>query len=96
MTDDLLWPGYPTADDLSTIEAVPLAKRGLPESTYALLTRAAARWPDRTAISVLPDAARWREPEQRTFADPEIAAMRPVLKRLLRDQMIAEIAAGQR
>jgi hypothetical protein len=30
-------------------------------------------------------------PEQRTFADPEIAAMRPVLKRLLRDQTIADL-----
>ncbi len=68
MTEDLLWPDYATPDDLATIEAVPLEKRGLPESTYALLARAASRWPDRTAISVLPDAARWREPEQRTFA----------------------------
>jgi fatty-acyl-CoA synthase len=68
MTEDLLWPDYATPDDLATIEAVPLEKRGLPESTYALLARAARRWPDRTAISVLPDAARWREPEQRTFA----------------------------
>jgi fatty-acyl-CoA synthase len=68
MTEDLLWPDYATPDDLTTIEAVPLDKRGLPESTYALLARAASRWPDRTAISVLPDAARWREPEQRTFA----------------------------
>ena len=69
MTDDLLWPAYATPDDLPTIEAVPLAERGLPESTYALLTEAASRWPDRTAISVLPDAARWHEPERRTFAD---------------------------
>jgi fatty-acyl-CoA synthase len=68
MTEDLLWPDYAMPDDLATIEAVPLEKRGLPESTYALLARAATRWPDRTAISVLPDAARWREPEQRTFA----------------------------
>jgi fatty-acyl-CoA synthase len=67
MTEDLLWPDYATPDDLATIEAVPLEKRGLPESTYALLARAATRWPDRAAISVLPDAARWREPEQRTF-----------------------------
>ena len=29
--------------------------------------------------------------EQRTFADPELAAMRPVLRRLLRDQ-IADLA----
>jgi fatty-acyl-CoA synthase len=69
MTEDLLWPGYATPDDLATIEAVPLEKRGLPESTYALLTRAASRWPDRTVISVLPDAARWREPHQRRFAE---------------------------
>ena len=69
MTEDLLWPDYATPDDLATIEAVPLEKRGLPESTYALLTRAASRWPDRTAITVLPDAARWREPHERTFAE---------------------------
>jgi fatty-acyl-CoA synthase len=68
MTEDLLWPDYATPDDLTAIEAVPLEARGLPESTYALLTRAATRWPDRTAVSVLPDAARWREPQQRTFA----------------------------
>ena len=51
MTEDLLWPDYATPDDLATIEAVPLDKRGLPESTYALLTRAASRWPDRTALA---------------------------------------------
>lgn len=69
MTEDLLWPDYATPEDLAAIEAVPLEARGLPESTYALLARAAARWPDRTAITVLPDAARWREPLRRTFAE---------------------------
>jgi fatty-acyl-CoA synthase len=69
MTEDLLWPHYATPDDLATIEAVPLEKRGLPETPYALLARAASRWPDRTAISVLPDAARWREPLRRSFAE---------------------------
>jgi fatty-acyl-CoA synthase len=69
MTQDLLWPRYATPTDLQAIEAVPLAARSLPESTYALLAWAAARWPDRTAITVLPEAARWREPEHRTFAD---------------------------
>ena len=39
-----------------------------PRSTYALLHGAATRWPDRTAVTVLPDAARWREPLRRTFA----------------------------
>ncbi|MEH0841211.1 acyl-CoA synthetase [Micromonospora sp. CPCC 205711] len=69
MTGPLLWPAYATPADLAAIEAVPLAARGLPESTYALLARAATRWPDRTAISVLPDAAHWREPLRRTFAE---------------------------
>ncbi|NUT95970.1 MAG: acyl-CoA synthetase [Saccharothrix sp.] len=69
MTDDLLWPRYTGPADLAAIEAVPLEDRGLPESTYALLKRAAERWPERTAISVLPEAARWREPVNRTFAD---------------------------
>ncbi len=59
----------PTPTDLAAIEAVPLAARGLPESTYALLARAATRWPDRTAITVLPEAARWREPLRRTFGE---------------------------
>ncbi len=69
MTEDLLWPDYATPNDLAAIEAVPLDARGLPESTYALLARAATRWPARTAITVLPDAAHWREPQRRTFAE---------------------------
>ncbi|WP_280351259.1 acyl-CoA synthetase [Nocardia abscessus] len=67
MTEDLLWPRYAEPADLPEIESVPLAERGLPESTYALLTRAAQSWPDRTAVTVLPEAARWREPLRRTF-----------------------------
>jgi fatty-acyl-CoA synthase len=66
---DTLWPDYQHPDDLHTIEAVPLAARGLPESTYALLARAAALWPARTALTVLPEAARWDEPVRRTFSE---------------------------
>jgi fatty-acyl-CoA synthase len=69
MTSDLLWPSYETPADLAAIEAVPLAERGLPESTYALLARAATLWPDRIAVQVLPSAARWQEPVRHTFAD---------------------------
>ncbi|GAA5152449.1 acyl-CoA synthetase [Amycolatopsis dongchuanensis] len=70
MTENLLWPPrYRQPTDLPDIEAVPLADRGLPESTYALLSRAATLWPERTALTVLPEAARWREPARRTFAD---------------------------
>ncbi|MFF0527963.1 acyl-CoA synthetase [Nocardia amikacinitolerans] len=67
--EDLLWPRYADPEDLAAIESVPLAARGLPESTYALLVRAAARWPRRDAISVLPEAARWREPLRRSYAE---------------------------
>ncbi|MBR7830687.1 acyl-CoA synthetase [Actinospica sp. MGRD01-02] len=69
MADDLLWPRYADPGDLSAIEAVPLEARGLPESTYALLVRAAERWPERTALTVLSDAARWDQPRSRTFAE---------------------------
>jgi fatty-acyl-CoA synthase len=68
ITDDLLWPDYATPDDLAAIEAVPLRDRGLPESTYALLARAATLWPDRVAVSVLPDADHWQQPARRTYA----------------------------
>jgi hypothetical protein len=52
---------------------------GLPHSTYA--------------ISIMNKTQRAEPPpEQRTFADDEIAAMRPVLKRLLRDRVIADVA----
>ncbi|WP_435121754.1 acyl-CoA synthetase [Amycolatopsis thermoflava] len=68
MTGNLLWPEYSAPADIAAIEAVPLTARGLPASTYALLVRAATTWPDRTATTVLPEAARWREPEQCTFA----------------------------
>lgn len=69
MNEDLWWPTYDSPADLAAIEAIPLDTRGLPGSTYALLVRAATRWPERTAITVLPEAARWREPVHRTFAD---------------------------
>ncbi|MFI9158251.1 acyl-CoA synthetase [Kitasatospora aureofaciens] len=68
MTEDLLWPRYRGPGDLAAIESVPLDARGLPGSTYDLLVRAAGTWPDRTALTVLPEAARWREPVRLTFA----------------------------
>ena len=65
---DLLWPTYDGPGDLSAIETVPLADRGLPATTYELLVRAARLWPHRVALSVLPDAGRWRHPVERTYA----------------------------
>ncbi|WP_040687963.1 acyl-CoA synthetase [Nocardia vinacea] len=68
-TTDLLWPRYSGPGDLAEIESLPLAERGLPESTYALLVRATQLWPDRNALTVLPEAARWREPLQRSYSE---------------------------
>jgi len=69
MGDSLLWPDYSGPEDLPVIEAVPLADRGLPGSTYDVLCRAAELFPDRTALSVLPEASRWREHTTVTFAE---------------------------
>ena len=69
MSPDRLWPRYVTRNDLADIESAPLSDRGLPDSTYAVLERAAARWPDRTAVSVSPDAFRWQQPARRTFGE---------------------------
>ncbi|OBF36786.1 acyl-CoA synthetase [Mycobacterium sp. ACS1612] len=66
---DLLWPSYAAPADLKDIESIPLEHRGLPESTYALLTRAATLWPEQTAVTVLPDATRWDKPAHRTFSE---------------------------
>ena len=66
---DLLWPTYDGPGDLAAIEAVPLADRGLPGTTYELLVRAAGLWPDRLALSVLQDGARWKRPAERTYAE---------------------------
>ena len=67
--DDLRWPTYDTPGDLPNIEAVPLADRGLPGTTYELLAGAAGRWPERVALSVLPDGDRWQQPAERTYAE---------------------------
>ena len=66
---DLLRPTYDGPGDLAAIEALPLADRGLPVTTYELLARAARLWPDRTALSVLPDGDHWDRPAERTFAE---------------------------
>lgn len=70
MTDNSsLWPRYTGPDDLVAVEGVPLEHRELPTSTYAILERAAALWPEATAVTVLPDAARWEHGVSRTFAE---------------------------
>ena len=65
----LLWPTYDGPHDLAGIEKVELTDRGLPGTTYELLVRAARQWPERIALSVLPDGAHWDQPRERTFAE---------------------------
>ncbi len=64
-----LWPRFSEPSDLSVLEQAPLRARGLPANTYELVRRAAELWPNRTAISVLPDAERFRAPFVRTFGE---------------------------
>ncbi|KRB47548.1 acyl-CoA synthetase [Terrabacter sp. Root181] len=68
MMGDLLSPTYDGPGDLAAIEAIPLTDRGLPGTTYELLVRAAGLWPDRVALSVLPDGEGWEQPAERTHA----------------------------
>lgn len=65
---DVLWPAYGDPSDLERIEAVPLAERGLPATTYELLRRAASRWPDAVGLRFVPDAAHFTETTERTYA----------------------------
>jgi fatty-acyl-CoA synthase len=70
LTSELpLWPTFTGPADLAEVERIPLSERGLPGSTYELVRRAAELWPDRRAVSVLPDAERFHTPVVRTFAE---------------------------
>jgi len=66
-----LWPAFSDPADLVEVEQFPLSERGLPATTYELVKRAAELWPDRPALSVLPDAERFHTPLARTF--PQLA-----------------------
>ncbi|MFZ0971414.1 MAG: acyl-CoA synthetase [Solirubrobacteraceae bacterium] len=67
--NELLWPSSHRPSDLAEVERVPLSERGLPASTYELVRRAAELWPDRPAVSVLPNAELFHTPFVRTFAE---------------------------
>ena len=67
--NELLWPPLQGPSDLAAVERVPLSDRGLPASTYELVRRAAELWPDRPAVSVLPDAESFHTPLVRTYAE---------------------------
>ena len=60
MTSDLLWPRYANPADLPRSRRSRCRTADCRQTTYALLARAATLWPERTAVTVLPDAARWQ------------------------------------
>ncbi|GAB3571037.1 acyl-CoA synthetase [Amycolatopsis endophytica] len=64
-----LWPSYEGPDDLTAVEAVPLAERGLPVSTYELLVRTESLSPERPALTVLASAEQWESPQHWTYAE---------------------------
>src|SRR5689334_4654174 len=67
-TDDPLRPRFRIPADVRAIERVPLSARRLPPSTHVVVERAAALWPDATALTVLPSAERWADPVTLSFA----------------------------
>ena len=69
LTSERLWPAERGPASLAEIERVPLEERGLPDSTYDVLMRAARLWPDRPAVSCLLDAGRWEHPATRSFSE---------------------------
>lgn len=69
MTTDQLWPRYAGPADLPDVERVPLNQRGLPNSTFGIVERAASLWPHAPAITALPDADRWAGGTSKTFGE---------------------------
>lgn len=69
MTTDQLWPHYAGPADLPDIESVPLHRRGLPNSTFEIVERAASLWPHAPAVTVLPDATHWGDGTSKTFGE---------------------------
>ncbi|MDO0977976.1 acyl-CoA synthetase [Mycolicibacterium frederiksbergense] len=76
MITDQLWPRYAGPADLPDVERVPLHQRGLPNSTFEIVERAAGLWPDAPAVTVLPDATRWDNGASKTFGELAIDVRR--------------------
>ena len=55
--------------DIQRIETEPLAKRGLPRTTYEVFTASAERWPDRKALSFFCTADTYQRASTWTYAE---------------------------
>jgi len=89
----LLWPALTGPDDLAAVEAVELSARRLPVSTYAALERAAHLWPDRSAVTLLPSAERYRDGRTRGYA-PLLADVRRAANALTAAGVTRRTAVG--
>lgn len=69
MSTDMMWPAARTPQDIVVIEKIPLDRRGLPACTYDVVLRAARLWPERTAVTVLPDGTDYVRSARRTFGE---------------------------
>lgn len=69
MSAETLWPAAASPDEVTAIEAIPLAHRGLPACTYDVVQRAGRLWPDRTAVTVLPGGTDYVNGVRRTFGE---------------------------
>ena len=69
MSAGMLWPAARSPQDITAIEDVPLERRGLPACTYDIVLRAGRLWPDRTAVTVLPDGIDYARSSRRTFGE---------------------------
>jgi len=61
--------GIATQADVEAIEQVPLGERNLPESTYAMLRRGAARHPDKIALRFFLRGAAYERSDDWTFTE---------------------------
>lgn len=55
--------------DIQRIEAEPLARRGLPRTTYEVFVAGAERWPDRKALTFFPSADAYQRASTWTYAE---------------------------
>ncbi|MCG7596375.1 acyl-CoA synthetase [Mycobacterium sp. PSTR-4-N] len=69
MSAELLWPAAHTPQNITAIEEIPLERRGLPACTYDVVLRAGRLWPERTAVTVLPEGSNYLQNVRRTFGE---------------------------
>ncbi|CAM5498573.1 acyl-CoA synthetase [Leifsonia shinshuensis] len=76
MTTTESLPRLADAADLAAIEAIPLAERNIPATTWEIVTEAAARFPAAAASTWVPDPSRFTEAVTVSFEELRSQAIR--------------------